>query len=103
MSIPRLYLVTPVIHDAAAFAPLLGAALSAGDVAALLLRLPLGADERTLVNIVKALAPGVQEAGAALLVGAASDLAALVAARGGADGAHLASCLLYTSPSPRDS
>lgn len=91
MSIPQLYLVTPVIQDAAAFAPLLDAALSAGGIAAVLLRLPEAADERTMVNIVKALAPGVQEAGAALLIGAAPDLAALVAARGGADGAHLAS------------
>ena len=91
MSRTQLYLVTPVIQDAAAFAPLLQAALSPGGIAAVLLRLPDAVDERTAVNVVKALAPGVQEAGAALIIGAAPDLAALVAARGGADGAHLAS------------
>lgn len=91
MSIAQLYLVTPVIQDAPAFAPFLDAALSAGGIAAVLLRLPAGADERTMVNTVKALAPAVQEAGAALLIGASPDLAALVAARGGADGAHVAS------------
>jgi thiamine-phosphate pyrophosphorylase len=36
---PRLYLVTPSLDDTAAFAPALDAALAAGDVAAVLLRL----------------------------------------------------------------
>ena len=36
---PRLYLVTPPVEDAAAFASLLADAMEAGDVAAVLLRL----------------------------------------------------------------
>jgi thiamine-phosphate pyrophosphorylase len=55
------------------------------DVAAVLLRLP-DADERRLINMVKAMAPGVQGAGAALLVDGRPD----IVARAGADGAHLA-------------
>ena len=43
---PRLYLVTPRLHDAAAFAAPLTAALAAADVAAVLLRLA-PADEGT--------------------------------------------------------
>jgi thiamine-phosphate pyrophosphorylase len=81
---PRLYLVTPEIADVAAFAAPLSAALAAGDVAAVLLRLAPG-DERSLTNRIKELAPLVQEHGAALLV---EGHPALVA-RGGADGAHL--------------
>jgi thiamine-phosphate pyrophosphorylase len=86
----RLYLISPVIEDAEAFAPRLAEACRAGTVAAVLLRLA-EADERTLVNRVKALAGAAQEAGAAVLVSAPGvvDLGA-VAARGGADGVHLA-------------
>ncbi|BAT60046.1 thiamine-phosphate pyrophosphorylase [Variibacter gotjawalensis] len=83
---PRLYLVTPTVEDAAAFTRPLEAALKAGDVAAVLLRVS-GADERADTNIVKALAGIVQAAGVALLV----DGKPLVAQRGGADGAHLPS------------
>ena len=53
---PRLYLVTPPVADAQAFAATLAAALAAGDVAAVLLRLA-EADERTQINCAKALAP----------------------------------------------
>ena len=81
---PRLYLITPPLADAAAFAGELTAALEAADVAAVLLRLA-DADERTLINHIKALAPAVQERGAALLVDGHADLVA----RAGADGAHL--------------
>jgi len=81
---PRLYLVTPPVEDAAAFAAPLGAALDAGDIAAVLLRLA-EADERTLINRIKALAPLVQNKGAALIIDAHADLVA----RAGADGAHL--------------
>lgn len=80
---PRLYLVTPPILDAAAFVPALTAALAAGDVAAVLVRLT-NADERTQINRIKALAPAVQEAGAALLIDGHANLVA----RAGADGAH---------------
>jgi thiamine-phosphate pyrophosphorylase len=81
---PRLYLVTPSLADAAAFAPALTAALAAGDVAAVLLRLT-ETDERTQINRVKTLAPAVQQAGAALLIDGQPSLVA----RSGADGAHV--------------
>ena len=87
--IARLYLITPVLEDAS-FAPRLADACATGAVAAVLLRLA-AADERTLTNQVKALAPAAQEHGAAVIVTADStaDLAT-VAARGGADGVHIA-------------
>jgi thiamine-phosphate pyrophosphorylase len=81
---PRLYLATPPVSDPARIAGALDAALGAADVAAVLLRLAEG-DERSRINIVKALAPVVQARGAALLL----DGHAAIVARGGADGAHL--------------
>ena len=81
---PRLYLVTPVVDDAAAFADDLSAALDAGDVAAVLLRLA-PADEHVLINRIKALGTVVQGKGVALLLDGHADLAA----RTDADGAHL--------------
>lgn len=81
---PRLYLVTPPIADASEFSPRLTAALDAGDVAAVLLRLA-DADERSLINRIKALAAPVQDKGAALLLDGRVELVA----RSGADGAHL--------------
>ena len=52
---------------------------------------PRAADERTLINQVKALAPAAQEHGAALIVAAEGEAdLATVAARGGADGVHVA-------------
>ena len=85
----RLYLITPVLDDAS-FAPQLSEACATGAVAAVLLRLA-PADERTLINQVKALAPAAQEHGAAVIVTteAKADLAT-IAARGGADGVHIA-------------
>ena len=56
---PRLYLVTPVIEDAAAFAGMLRDAMAAADIAAVLLRLKT-AGERELINRIKMLAPLVQ-------------------------------------------
>jgi thiamine-phosphate pyrophosphorylase len=81
----RLYLITPVLEDAS-FAPRLAEACATGTVAAVLLRLAV-ADERSLINQVKALAPAAQEHGAAVIVSAEgkADLAT-IAARGGADG-----------------
>jgi thiamine-phosphate pyrophosphorylase len=79
---PRLYLVTPL--DPAGLADVLARALGAADIAAVLLRLGSG-DERGQVNLAKALAPAVQDKGAAFLLDGHPDLAA----RGGADGAHL--------------
>jgi len=87
--VARLYLITPVLEDAS-FAPQLAEACATGAVAAVLLRLA-AADERTLTNQVKALAPAAQEHGAAVIVTTEgkADLAT-VAARGGADGVHIA-------------
>src|SRR5690349_13459963 len=81
---PRLYLVTPRLADTTAFLDPLAVALAAGDVAAVLLRLE-DADERTLINRIKALTHPVQDAGAALVVDGHANLVA----RSGADGAHL--------------
>src|SRR5262245_1199358 len=81
---PRLYLVTPEVTDPAGFSPVLAEALGAGDVAAVLLRLA-AADERTLINRAKVLAPIMQGKGAALLIADQAE----IAARAGADGAHL--------------
>jgi len=84
----RLYLITPVLEDAS-FAPKLAEACRGGAVAAILLRLG-AADERSLVNLVKAVAPSAQEHGAAVIVTAEGEAdLAHVAVRGGADGAHV--------------
>jgi thiamine-phosphate pyrophosphorylase len=81
---PRLYLVSPEFADPAAFAGTLAAALAGADVAAVMLRL-CASDERSLINIAKALAPLVQNTGAAFLIAGHAD----IVARAGADGAHL--------------
>jgi thiamine-phosphate pyrophosphorylase len=81
---PRLYLMTPPVEDAAAFASPLTQALGAADVAAVLLRLT-EADERTQINRIKAIASAVQNQGAALLIDGHRELVA----RSGADGAHI--------------
>jgi thiamine-phosphate pyrophosphorylase len=92
---PRLYLVTPEIEDAAAFVAPLAAALAAGDVAAVLLRLAPG-DERSLINRVKQLAPIVQAREAALILDGHTD----IVARSGADGAHLTGVADFASALP---
>ena len=89
---PRLYLMTPPVADPSTFLDQLASALDAGDVAAVLLRLA-EADERTLINRVKALAPAVQDKGAALLLDGRADLVA----RGGADGAHFSGIAEFTA------
>ena len=81
---PRLYLATPVVDDPASLLAELPALLAAADVAAVLVRLK-ETDQRTMISRIKALAPIVQNAGAALLVDGHAELVA----RGGADGAHL--------------
>ena len=87
---PRLYLVTP--QDLTGLAERLAHAVSAADVAAVLLRLPeIG--ERTQINRVKAMAPAVQDKAVALLLEGHDDLAA----RAGADGAHLDGIDAFTS------
>jgi thiamine-phosphate pyrophosphorylase len=82
---PRLYLVATLTGDpASGLAQGLASALEPGDIAAVLLRLP-AADERTLITNIKAVAPLVQQSGAALVLDGWPDLVA----RAGADGAHL--------------
>ena len=89
---PRLYLVTPQLADPSGFTRQLSAALDAGDVAAVLLRMA-GIDERALINCAKALAPGVQSKDAALLLDGRPDLVA----RAGADGAHLTGLAAFSN------
>lgn len=85
----RLYLITPVVGDPETFGPLLAEACAGAEPAAVLLRLA-PADERALINRVKALAPIAQAAGAAVLLSQDSAVdGASVAIRGGADGVHL--------------
>jgi thiamine-phosphate pyrophosphorylase len=83
---PRLYLATPLVDDPAALLRDLPGLFAAADVAAVLMRLK-ETDQRTMISRVKALAPVVQNAGAALLLDGHVELVA----RGGADGAHLGS------------
>ena len=82
--LPRLYLATPVVDDPQSLAKLLPSVLAEADVAAVLLRLK-PSDPRTLISRIKALAPIIQDKGAALLLDGNVDLVA----RAGADGAHL--------------
>lgn len=84
--------MTPPIANASTFSAQLASALDAGDIAAVLLRLA-ASDERTLINRVKALAPSVQDKGAALLL----DGAVRLVARSGADGAHLSGIADFTA------
>jgi thiamine-phosphate pyrophosphorylase len=81
---PRLYLVTPAGAGPQALKFDLLAALDSADIAAVLMRLPDG-DERALINHVKAIAPTVQKADAAVILDGHANLVA----RSGADGAHL--------------
>jgi len=89
---PRLYLVAPEVADPGALAASLAQALGAADVAAVLVRLA-AADERTLINRAKVLAPVIQTPGAAFLLEGHHDLVG----RAGADGAHLAGIDAFTA------
>jgi thiamine-phosphate pyrophosphorylase len=82
--VPRLYLATPEMDDPALLLASLPGLLAGADVAAVLLRLK-PTDQRTMISRVKALAPAVQDSGAALLLDGHVELVA----RAGADGAHL--------------
>jgi thiamine-phosphate pyrophosphorylase len=84
VSPPRLYLVSPPLAAAAPFDAALKAALAAGDVACVLVRLATG-DPGQRKQVVRDLAKIVQDADAALLV--ENDVQ--LAARAGADGAHV--------------
>jgi thiamine-phosphate pyrophosphorylase len=81
---PRLYLATPPVDDPQVLLGVLADLLKAADIAAVLLRLK-PSDPRTLISRIKALAPAIQDNGAALLLDGHVDLVA----RAGADGAHL--------------
>ena len=70
-----LYLMTPRLHDAAAFAAPLTAALAAADVAAVLLRLR-PADERSLINRASRWRRSCRITGAALMIDGHADLVA---------------------------
>lgn len=83
-SAPQLYLVAPAFDAAGAGAALLRAAVAAAPCAAVLLRLP-DTDERAQINYVKTIAPGLQQAGVAVLL----DDHPTIVAKSGADGAHL--------------
>jgi thiamine-phosphate pyrophosphorylase len=86
---PRLYLATPVVDDPSSFAASLSGLLTTADIAAVLVRLH-SADPRGMIARVKALAPAIQNAGAALLLdGESLDGQLDLIARAGADGAHL--------------
>jgi thiamine-phosphate pyrophosphorylase len=82
--VPRIYLATPVVGDPSALASNLPGLLAGADMAAVLLRLQM-TDQRSMISNVKALAPVIQNAGAALLLEGHVELVA----RAGADGAHL--------------
>ena len=82
--VPRLYLATPVVDDPSQLLTSLPGLLASADIAAVLLRLR-ETDQRTMISRIKALAPAVQNGGAALLLEGHVELVA----RGGADGAHL--------------
>jgi thiamine-phosphate pyrophosphorylase len=83
--------VTPAEADAQALKFDLLAALDSADVAAVLMRLP-DDDERALINRVKAIAPAVQNADAAVIL----DGHPRIVARSGADGAHLNGLAAFT-------
>jgi thiamine-phosphate pyrophosphorylase len=83
-SSPRLMLFSPRISDGEAFLAPLRAVLSAGEVAALVLDLA-DADERSLVNAVKLIAPVAQAKGTAVLIAERPE----IVTRAGADGVHL--------------
>ena len=81
----RLYLITPpVIDDLAAFAQQLDAALAAGDIAALQIRLK-PADDAAILSTVETLAPIARARGVAVLLNDRPDLAR----RSGCDGVHI--------------
>ena len=86
----RLYLITPPeIADLAAFAPAFEAALSAGDIACVQLRLKSksgeSASDEAILAAAKALMPIAQAHGAAFLINDRPDLAK----KAGADGVHV--------------
>jgi thiamine-phosphate pyrophosphorylase len=82
----RLALITPAVTDPAAFRPLLEAAIHAGDIASVHLRIS-AADARDAQRFVQVLAPVIQDKGVALLIDPPADLREV--ARWSADGVHI--------------
>jgi thiamine-phosphate pyrophosphorylase len=82
--VPRLYLATPDVDDPSPWLSSLPGLLAVADVAAVLLRVK-PTDQRTMISRVKALAPAIQQSGAAVLLDGHVEMVA----RAGADGAHL--------------
>jgi thiamine-phosphate pyrophosphorylase len=81
----QLYLITPPVADAAAFAPVLKEVLEAGEAACLLINL-LARDDQAANKAVRDLAAVAQPRGVAVVVNGWS----AIVARAGADGIHLA-------------
>jgi thiamine-phosphate pyrophosphorylase len=92
---PRLYLATPVVDDPKTLIASLPGLLAGADVAAVLVRLKT-ADQRGMISAIKALAPPIQNAGAALLLDGHVELVA----RSGADGAHLTGIAAFEEALP---
>ena len=82
--VPRLYLATPEVDDPSSLVASLPGLLAKVDVAAVMLRLK-PTDQRTMISRAKALAPAIQDRGAALLLDGHVELVG----RAGGDGAHL--------------
>jgi thiamine-phosphate pyrophosphorylase len=80
---PRLYLITPLIAEAAGFVATFEGALDASDIACVFLRVEMD-DPHDATRIVRQLAPLAQRRGVACLVGDPQ-----LAARGDADGVHI--------------
>ena len=80
----RLVLFTPFEPDAASLPQALAAAFEAAAIDAVILRLP-ETDDRSRINLAKAVAAIVQAKGAALMLAGYPELVA----RSGADGAHV--------------
>jgi thiamine-phosphate pyrophosphorylase len=98
--VPRLYLATSEVEDPSALISSLPGLLAGADVAAVLLRLKL-ADQRSMISRVKALAPAIQNAGAALLLdGQDLNNQFELVARAGADGAHVAGLAAFEEALP---
>jgi len=81
---PRIYLVSPVLSEAAGFSPLLREALAGGGVASLLLRFS-APDDVAAARIAADIAPLAQSRGVAVIL---AEKPGLVQATG-ADGAHV--------------
>lgn len=95
VSVPQLYLATPPVADPADLARILPDLITSAGIAAVLVRFA-DADERTIIQRGKALAPAIQNANAAMLI---ADRFELVA-RMGADGAHLRDLAAFNEALP---